>query len=234
MSERSPVDPEDRGPVEEQGGPSEGADQEEVELHAILDLVEELERQLGDVTASNQAVKERLSAGLTGEGKSPGGGEPARPAAPRPLVSTFDWQGIPVLGIPEIDGDHRAIVGFIERFGRVCRENKGEVELFGALRWLVRYAERHFAREERLMEQIHHPARRAHREDHDRFMESLFDYNARLTAEGEPVAEELLGYLRGWLIAHVVEKDQLYVPLATQQLQGRSLGPLPPGARGSS
>ena len=220
--------------VEGEAGPVSGAEQEAAELHAILDLVGDLERQLAESRALNRALKEELAGRSAAQDGPPTMAQPAAaksPVAPGPVV---DWREIPVLGIPQIDGDHRALVGFIERLGNPCRDEQGGKELFTTLRWLVRYAERHFAREEELMEQMRYPGRAAHREDHDLFMERLFHYNAKLDTEGEGVAEELLAYLQGWLKGHVIEKDELYVSFATSPVEGRPAPSLRPRARVSS
>ena len=81
---------------------------------------------------------------------------------------------------------------------------------------LRRYAEYHFAREEKVMAACAFPAIVAQQSKHRDFVKCIQQVTQRFDAQpaesAEIISQELLGYLRDWLRNHILIEDMAYRP----------------------
>lgn len=121
-----------------------------------------------------------------------------------------EWTEALSVGVPELDDDHRRLVGVINRV--LESERRGE-SVQWAIQELTSYANEHFAREERLMAEAGYPGLDAHREQHRAFIEWLTSVKTAYGADAETrhyLAKTVREYLQNWLTDHIMETDMDY------------------------
>jgi hemerythrin-like metal-binding protein len=119
-------------------------------------------------------------------------------AAPPPLV----WSAAHALGVQEIDQQHAQLGALLNVLAAALQEGEDHT---AALREIVRFAEFHFAAEERLMAAHQCDGAAAHRDAHRRLLEEIRAF--RPDADGASVGVALR-YLQEWLLQHVNGPDR--------------------------
>ncbi len=127
------------------------------------------------------------------------------------------WQPEYELGIKEIDEQHRKLVDILnevihmkvagvtsERFERVIED-------------LVDYTDYHFNTEEQYMERCGFEGLYAHRRLHDGFSDRLRVLYLNTTVGDEERTDEVLDFLKNWLIHHIMKTDREYVDLMKEK-----------------
>jgi hemerythrin-like metal-binding protein len=131
------------------------------------------------------------------------------PAATSPARATFEWCDDFLVGVAEIDEQHRRLIEMIGSFYEALREKKPASEALAALLdGLVEYTRYHFATEERLMARSGFPASKDHREQHARFVRTVGDLVARVSSGQLVLSLEATSFLREWLVNHILKSDK--------------------------
>lgn len=118
-----------------------------------------------------------------------------------------------IIGIPQIDDEHRHLFSLIERGITLLQseylsdryENVKEL-----LEELENYAEQHFAHEEAYMEQIRDPELIRQRMQHTLFRDKIRDYmfkDINDETEQQEILEDLMYFMAKWLYHHILGSD---------------------------
>ncbi len=133
-------------------------------------------------------------------------------------MSYIIWSDDLATGINVIDSQHKRIVLYINQL--TDARSLDAPELVGeVLNELIDYTLSHFAFEESLMDDAGYSAAAIHKRTHDAFREKIEGYQARHLA-GEDVSEELFQLLNVWLMNHIAEDDDSYVPTVKENITG--------------
>ena len=124
------------------------------------------------------------------------------------------WKEEMSVGVAQLDDDHKGLISILNRLGEALHD---EAETRAALtlgfRALSQFMRVHFAREEHAMRAADYPGLDAHHPQHVDFIEEMTDMAARFEAGGdEDILEDLVLYLRDWLINHIMVEDMAYKP----------------------
>jgi len=133
-------------------------------------------------------------------------------------MSLMTWTSAMSVGVPELDEDHRVLFRIINQLA----ESKAKDDRSGILRQslysLLRYAEFHFAREEKVLTACDFPGMTHHKQEHRAFTGRMQELAKSLDDDELPatevVSEELLTYLKDWLNHHILIEDMSYRKLA--------------------
>lgn len=125
-------------------------------------------------------------------------------------MAVIAWKEVYATGIVALDNEHKALIEEINRLYEAVRNKKGEEVLGDILLMLTSYTLDHFAHEEKLMAQYGYPGLQEHQAIHQQLREAVQEMKARASHGNEPLAAELLKYLRFWLLEHIVEVDKKY------------------------
>ncbi len=87
-------------------------------------------------------------------------------------------------GITAIDDDHRQLVRHINELGQAMRRGEGRTRIGELLGFLREDADKHFAAEEKLMEDAGFPGVQEHRARHEQFRRDLKTYEDAFAEEG--------------------------------------------------
>jgi hemerythrin len=125
---------------------------------------------------------------------------------------TIDWNDKLAIGNETIDDDHKHLIQLINAYELAVSKNNLKV-LGLAFASLEDYANEHFSREEKIMEAVHYPHRRSHREEHKKLLQDVHKKHEELVKGSESVdVEGLSAFLRNWLIGHVIKEDMQLKP----------------------
>ena len=133
-------------------------------------------------------------------------------------MAIFTWDDSIALGIPTIDGQHKALFGWINTLNAAIKNGDGS-EAVGEVIWnLITYVTEHFSEEERLMLSYNYPGLAAHRKEHDQFVSRLREIQVDYI-DGHEMGENILDFLVDWLVCHIKGTDQGYSRFIHQQAE---------------
>ncbi len=136
----------------------------------------------------------------------------------------LQWSPAFDLGVPALDGQHRTLV---DRINELHQATGGPAEgMFRVLNGLVRYAEEHFREEEARMASVRYPGLPRQRREHEGFLTTVFALAERLARDDPELGEELLGFLKDWLLDHILHEDRTFARFLEER------APAAPPARG--
>lgn len=125
------------------------------------------------------------------------------------MVVAFVWSKSLETGNAQIDGEHKKLIGAINRLLEACAAGKGDEELSRTVDFLYEYTKTHFSHEEALQVRYDYPDYANHKQFHDTFMKIVEHLADRLKAEGPTVelVTEINKQLAGWLLNHIKTED---------------------------
>ena len=125
----------------------------------------------------------------------------------------MEWHDDLLLGLPEVDEEHREMFeSFVELAG-ACDEGEERTIIMKRVSVLLAHARSHFATEECLMFTYGYPEIEGQRRHHEWFQRDLDDFAARVMQNGPnlELALNIRGKLIRWLIQHIIEVDRRMV-----------------------
>ena len=125
-------------------------------------------------------------------------------------MAVIGWKEIYATGIVALDNEHRGLIAEINRLYEAIRDKHGERIIGEILDSLTTYTVEHFAHEEKLMAEYHFSGLEEHREIHQALIVKVKEFRRRADAGEAGVAQDLLKFLRLWLLEHILEVDKQY------------------------
>lgn len=123
------------------------------------------------------------------------------------------WTESLSVGEATLDGHHQRLFQLLAEIVSVVEARGGFEVVSHVLEELNRYISYHFAEEEALMEKARFPFIELHRHSHQTISMRVQDMTASLAqANFAQVAQELSGFLSGWLVHHIEIEDFEYRP----------------------
>jgi hemerythrin-like metal-binding protein len=123
-------------------------------------------------------------------------------------MSLFLWKKSYEIGFPEIDMQHRRLVGLINELSDAMMISQGYRAVPHVLEELVDYVQLHFTSEESLMHEMNYPGQVEHCAEHLDFTGKILGYKGRYARDHDVDASELLRFMCEWLKNHIVARDQ--------------------------
>jgi len=125
-------------------------------------------------------------------------------------MPTIAWKEIYETGIVSLDQEHQALVAKINDLYEAIRDKRGDQVLGDILAMLEDYTENHFVHEEKLMAEYGYPGLAEHQAVHQSLREEVQALKERYSQQTEGLAQELLKFLRVWVLEHIVNVDKQY------------------------
>lgn len=126
----------------------------------------------------------------------------------------IEWQARYETGIPEVDDDHRRLVGLINDLDDALAEGGEFGRIGGIIDALVDYADYHFSREEAMMARAGFDDLAEHAVSHADFGHFLGQLvGGCILSPSRETALQIHEYLQDWLVDHILAEDMKYVPL---------------------
>jgi hemerythrin-like metal-binding protein len=121
------------------------------------------------------------------------------------------WTEEYATGIKDIDEDHKKLLNLINNLQAAVLCNTGETFERYNLEQLVAYTQFHFAREEKLMEELDYINYEAHKGQHDQMILKVKGFVRQYDKLGRDALKDVPNYLRLWLVQHINHTDKQYV-----------------------
>ncbi len=135
----------------------------------------------------------------------------------------LEWYDSYSVRVDEIDRQHKQLVAMINRLHESISQNRVDETIGQVLIELVDYTKRHFADEEHLMIRIGYPELQQHRAHHDDLRRRLAEILKRLRDNDRLTIFELLGFMRAWLVDHILKEDKKIGQMIASKLGLREL-----------
>jgi hemerythrin-like metal-binding protein len=121
-------------------------------------------------------------------------------------MSHIEWHSGLSLGIEKIDDQHKNLIDLSNKLMDAAKHgaSKNITEAFHSLREYTVY---HFNDEEEYMRRIKYPKLHEHSQQHLILKQQVKYYQEALYKKAEITESEILGFLKKWLIDHIVYND---------------------------
>jgi hemerythrin-like metal-binding protein len=120
------------------------------------------------------------------------------------------WKPEYSVGIDVIDNDHKKLINLINQFQTASLHSTGDQFERDALNELVDYTVFHFQREEEMLQKNNYPDFDAHKKEHEAMVTKVKTMVEVFNQDKDKVIDDLLDYLKKWLINHINGTDQAY------------------------
>lgn len=138
----------------------------------------------------------------------------SRPHAPahansKSIVQVI-WHDSYRIGFPDVDEQHRGLLGIVSQLRTIQSNTGGFGNIWPVLADLNRYADLHFATEERLMNHHGLPANwvSEHIAEHQGYRQRIHAYIERHRGGEKGMVDEVMLYLENWWMHHLLGPDQ--------------------------
>jgi len=127
------------------------------------------------------------------------------------------WSGELALGIDEIDDQHKVLVDILnDLYDEANAEVHDEKRLKKIIDGMLRYVNFHFVTEEMKMIKANYSEYKEHKAQHDNFVQKALDFQKAFREGSTALPQEMLDFLKDWLINHIQGTDRLYVSAFTK------------------
>lgn len=121
------------------------------------------------------------------------------------------------VNIEEIDQQHQRLIGIINEVYQAKVENQNRNTIAEILEKMVDYTKTHFQAEEELMAEHGFPELEPHRNAHRSFVTKVGEFNRKFSMNDDSIIDEMLVFLKEWLLKHIVEMDKGYAPYLNER-----------------
>ena len=122
----------------------------------------------------------------------------------------FPWSENNHIDIQEVDEQHKALAGLVNRLHEALGEGQDKASLRATLDHLAESTRGHFLLEESLMRLTHYPGFDIHKQQHEDLMERMRTLQLYLDGEDTTITLDVLEFLREWLILHITDSDKRF------------------------
>jgi len=127
-------------------------------------------------------------------------------------MTFFAWEPKLVLGVDEMDGEHRVLIAKMNEIHDRVEARASKAVISSSLRGLADLTRKHFAHEEQLMKSAGYTGFDNHIWVHKDLLTKLDEHVTAFEAGDGTVPPAFFSFLRLWLSAHIQGIDKKYVP----------------------
>jgi hemerythrin len=120
----------------------------------------------------------------------------------------FEWSEEISLNVPEIDGQHKLIIGIINDLHDSIQIGVEKEDVEKILVRLILYIQTHFDSEAKLMVGTGYPDIAAHKKEHFALIEKVEELYSKLIKNEPALAFEIMRFLKKWLTEHFMITDK--------------------------
>lgn len=142
-------------------------------------------------------------------------------------MQKLGWKQSYSVGVEEIDRQHQRLLEIINDFEATRLQPAVSEDIFVVLNSLIKYADEHFATEERYLVKYDFPQTVQHQKEHVQFTIEVFKLAQRLSKHDPNIREEITDFLLGWYRSHVLETDQRYKDHIRKKMKEGAAGNAP-------
>ena len=119
------------------------------------------------------------------------------------------WTDEFLIGIAELDHEHRSLVSDINRLHRALLEHDEPARIEETLGDILARMQAHFALEESVMKEHAYPHYGEHKAEHEALLDTVTGFIVRFEREPDAaIGEALEATLDEWIVTHIVTHDR--------------------------
>lgn len=127
-------------------------------------------------------------------------------------MALIEWSDTYSVKVKQLDDQHRKLIELINKLHDAMKAGKGSQIVGEVLASLADYTRSHFAAEENLMKTYNYPGYEAHKKAHNSLVLQVHDIQQRFQQGNAPLSQNVMTFLRDWLIEHIHGTDKSYGP----------------------
>lgn len=135
------------------------------------------------------------------------------------IPDLMPWGSKLILGIDEIDDQHKELVSLINQLHKAMKMKQGVKKSGEILNSLADYTVYHFDYEKHLFKQHSYPETDQHLKIHDDLVAQVLDFKTQFDEGNAVVTIDLMDFLTNWLKEHIMKTDTKYVPFLLEKMQ---------------
>ncbi|HEY4786613.1 MAG TPA: bacteriohemerythrin [Bacteroidales bacterium] len=125
-------------------------------------------------------------------------------------MATINWNDNLSVKIDSIDQQHKKLIELVNTFYDNINLGTSKEKMMKLIKGLKEYTVFHFSTEERYMKQFNYPAYLGHKAEHDKFIETVINYEERYKSGKLLVTIEVTNFIKDWITSHIMGTDQKY------------------------
>ena len=124
-------------------------------------------------------------------------------------MAFFDWHPELETGFPEVDEQHRSLVGLVNEFYDALHTGQAKEMVGEVLSRLAEYVGYHFACEEKLMMEHSYPGYPYHKREHIVLTSEVVKLLNEFHKSDQAISIKVGFFLRDWLTNHILKTDKM-------------------------
>ena len=122
-------------------------------------------------------------------------------------MGKIEWAESLSVGVDSIDNEHKRLIKIANAVVKMARDSDDRQQLTRAMSYLREYTVTHFANEEEYMVSIGFDELAKHQREHAELKQKVKDFQSMLFHSDVVNHEEVLVFLKDWLVGHVLKSD---------------------------
>lgn len=137
-------------------------------------------------------------------------------------MAYFEWdKDLVIDDSGPIDQDHLKLIHLVNELHTATSQGRGQEVVVKIMGELMAYTQRHFSREEGIMELAKFPKLAQHKILHAEFVNRLKKLQEKYDNGSQTVASQLSALVRDWLSIHIRERDKEFSFFQKKSLSGK-------------
>ncbi len=125
-------------------------------------------------------------------------------------MQILKWDENLMLGIKEIDEQHKTLVGMINDLHDAMSAGKGRIIMGDIINKLLEYTRVHFKYEETMIEKHKYTDLLNHKKEHNSFIIQINNFKNDFDNGNTSLSIVVMNFLKEWLKCHILEIDKKY------------------------
>jgi hemerythrin-like metal-binding protein len=126
------------------------------------------------------------------------------------MENAFQWNDRYSVKVYAMDVQHKRLFEIIRELYTAMRSGHGKDAAGDVLHRLIDYTVKHFAAEEKLMEEHKYPSLAPHRAEHRALTDKVLAFKDDFDKGNSTITPDLMTFLQNWLTTHIQTTDQKY------------------------
>lgn len=128
------------------------------------------------------------------------------------MTNILQWDSSFEMGIPILDLQHKILFGIYLELAQLqqTQSSPSKESIWQLVQKLQDYTQFHFQEEEMLLLESSYPDYESQHNEHEMFSRLIGQFKIELDYENPLIVENILLFVKKWLISHILKKDVKY------------------------
>ncbi len=132
-------------------------------------------------------------------------------------MAAINWTDEFSVKISSIDEQHKKLINLINDFYGNIRVNSPKEKIFELIKEMKKYTILHFSTEEKYFKQYDYPGYLEHKEEHEKFIKKVLDFEERYKSGKLLLSVEITNFIKDWVSNHICDTDKKYTDFLLQK-----------------